>query len=345
MPTDISLHLSHFLSLYYDVSEAKGSFAVAASPHGGLVDSSAKPVVASISEPDTADNILLFNRENELAESKKRPLHSNRRDLVTLLEQPLKTVGSQNAKVPVNSAIFLSYARKNRSRPNHGPRGASRDGKGLISETNNQNVHNLSFVSKPKSAHLNDDLVVEDLTSNIQLDNELDHVKPNQTDDGRISGREGKLKITDNRSDRDDKCISPCQDDNAQNSATMASREANAVEVREPAVSDNHEPPPLSDTTKTQNEVCQPDDSGNLKVDRKNILGMKSFYSDSSCTQISSGRDVSNDSDIYINIKNVDTIGSDIKQSAEHEKKLNLTLSVVKEKSKTLMVKECFCLL
>ncbi|KAI9112245.1 hypothetical protein K1719_016768 [Acacia pycnantha] len=318
-------------------SEAKGSFALAASPHGDSVDSSARPVVASISEPNTADNLLLFDRENELAESKRRSLHLNRRNHIAPSEQSSKIVRSQNAKESEDSAIFRPYARRNRSRPNHGARGASRDGKGLTSETNSQKVHNLSSTSKPKPASLNGDLVAKDLTSNIPLENELDHVRTNQTDNGRIRVLEDNLKITNNRSAKEDKCILPCQDGTAQNSVIMVSRESNVVETREPAVSDNHEPTPFADATKCQNEICsgQPNGFGNVKVDRKSVLGLKNFDSESSCTQTCLGRDVNNDSDICTNIKNVDAIGSDIKQSAEFEEKLTLTCEVVKEKNKT----------
>ncbi|KAK4270225.1 hypothetical protein QN277_023287 [Acacia crassicarpa] len=318
-------------------SEAKGSFALAASPHGDSVDSSARPVVASISEPNTADNLLLFDRENELAESKRRSLHLNRRNHIAPSEQSSKIVRSQNAKESEDSAIFRPYARRNRSRPNHGARGASRDGKGLTSETNSQKVHNLSYASKPKAASLNGDLVVKDLTSNSPLENELDLLRTNQMDNGRIRVLEDNLKITNNRSAQEDKHILPCQDAIAQNSVIMASRESNVVEAREPAVSDNHEPTPFADATKCQNEICsgQPNGFGNVKVDRKSVLGLKNFDSESSCTQTCLGRDVNNDSDICTNIKNVDANGSDIKQSAEFEKKLTLTSEVVKEKNKT----------
>ncbi|XP_028797156.1 chromatin modification-related protein EAF1 B isoform X2 [Neltuma alba] len=317
-------------------SEAKGSFALAASPHGDSVDSSARPVVPSISEPNTADNLSLFDRENELTESKKRSLHSNRRNYIAPSEQSSKIMGSRNPKESEDSAIFRPYARRNRSRPNHGPRGAARDGKGLTSETNSQKVHNSSSVSKPRPASSNGDLVVtKDLTSNIPLEHELDHVRTNQTDNGSISVLEENLKVTNNRRVKEDKSILLSQDDTAQNLVIMASREANVIEAREPAVSDNHEPPPFADTTKCQNEICsdQRNGFGNIKADRKSVLGMKNFNSELSCTQTCLGRDVNNDSDICTNIKNVDANGSDIKQAAEFEK-LNSTLEAVKENNK-----------
>ncbi|XP_054779848.1 LOW QUALITY PROTEIN: chromatin modification-related protein EAF1 B-like [Prosopis cineraria] len=299
-------------------SEAKGSFALAASPHGDSVDSSARPVAPLINEPNTADNLLLFDRENASTESKRRTLHLNRRNHVAPSEHSSKIGGSQNAKESEDSAIFRPYARRNRSRPNHGPRGASRDGKGLTSEANSQKVHNLSSASKPKPASLNGDVVSKD------LENDLDHVRTNQTGNSSISVKE-------------DKCVLPSQDDTAQNSVVVASREANVVESKELAVSDDHEPPPFTDTTKCQNEICsgQPNGFGNIKVDRTSVLGMKNFDSESSCTQTCLVRYVNNDNDIHTGIKNVDADGSDVNQAAEFEKKLNLTLEVVKENNKT----------
>nr|KYP63473.1 Helicase SRCAP [Cajanus cajan] len=172
-------------------SEAKGSFVLTASPHGDSVDSSARPGVPSLSEPNTADNLLLFDGENELPEGEKRSLHSNKRNNIAPSEQSSRIGGSQNAKETEDSAIFRPYARRNRSKSNHGPRGASRDGKGIISDTNKQKDHNVPSVSKPKPTSLNGEMLSKDPTSNNNpLDNELVVVEARQTASGsaRASG-------------------------------------------------------------------------------------------------------------------------------------------------------------
>ncbi|KAI4356403.1 hypothetical protein L6164_000428 [Bauhinia variegata] len=327
-------------------SEAKGSFALTASPHGDSVDSSARPGAPLGNEPNTADNLSLFLGENELPEGKRRLLHPSRRNNIAPSEQSSQIDGNQNTKESEDSAIFRPYARRNRSRPNHGPRGSSRDGKGLMSETTNQKDRNLPYISKPKPASLNGDVVPKDLKSNNSLDNELDGVRAHQTASGN-SVPEDKLDVAIVRSSKEDQCALPSQDDTVQNPVVMASGEANMVEEGKPVISADLGEPSFAATAKPENETCsgEPNGFGDLKVDSKGVssegqiktatLGMKNFDSES-CTQNSLGRDVNNDSDMCTNTKNVDANGSTMEQTSEFDKKLNLTGSeVVKERNKT----------
>ncbi|TKY66125.1 Chromatin modification-related protein EAF1 A [Spatholobus suberectus] len=331
-------------------SEAKGSFVLTASPHGDSVDSSARPGVPSLSEPNTADNLLLFDGENELPEGQKRSLHSNKRNNIAPSEQSSRIGGSQNAKETEDSAIFRPYARRNRSKPNHGPRGASRDGKGIISDTNKQKDHDAPSVSKPKPASLNGEILSKDPISNNPLDNELDGVRAHQTASGSASVPEDKLDITMNKNFREDQRIIPSQDDIVQNAFVLAAGEAKAVGERDLGTSGDLEPPPCAATTQPGNESCsgQPNGFGNIKVDRKGVpngdqncsaaLGMKNFDSESSCAQTSLARDVNNNNNnnMCSNAKNIDANGNTMEQTSEFEKKLNLTgCGVVKERSKT----------
>ncbi|KAI9107244.1 hypothetical protein K1719_021853 [Acacia pycnantha] len=122
--------------------EAKGSFALTIPPHGDSVDSTARPGGPSVSEPDTdADGLLILGIDNELAKGERRPLHQSRRNNVAPSEQSSKIDGSKNAKDSKDSVIFRQYARRKRSRTNHGPWGSSRDGKGLVSKTSNLKDH------------------------------------------------------------------------------------------------------------------------------------------------------------------------------------------------------------
>ncbi|KAJ0796589.1 putative transcription factor MYB-HB-like family [Helianthus annuus] len=85
-------------------SEAKGSFAITASPHGDSVESSARLGAPSVCEPNSADNLMLLKESGDSA----------------VLELPKK-----------------SYKRRIRSRPNRDPvRQASRDFKALAPDAN-----------------------------------------------------------------------------------------------------------------------------------------------------------------------------------------------------------------
>ncbi|XP_028806296.1 chromatin modification-related protein EAF1 B isoform X2 [Neltuma alba] len=324
-------------------SEAKGSFALTASPHGDSVDSSARPGAPSGSEPNTADNLVVLGIDKELPKGERRSAHQSRRNNVTPSEQSSKIDGSQNAKDSEDSAIFRPYARRNRSRTNHGPRGSSRDGKGLVSETGNLKEHNLPSVSKPKPPNINGEVVTKDNISINPLVSKSDGVRVHQTTSGN-SVPEVKLDITAQRNYEEDQCTLPSRDDTVQNPVVMASRETDAVEEREPVAAADLEP--LPKTTKPENETCsgQPNGIANIKADKKGItneeqngdavLGVTTFNSGSSCTQSSVGRDVNNDSDMCNNAKNVNGNGSTVGKMPVFDKKPNVTGCEVKESSK-----------
>ncbi|RZC00320.1 Chromatin modification-related protein EAF1 A isoform B [Glycine soja] len=329
-------------------SEAKGSFVLTASPHGDSVDSSARPGVPSLSEPNTADNLLLFDGDNELLEGEKRSLHSNKRNNIAPSEQSSRIGGNQNAKETEDSAIFRPYARRNRSKPNHGPRGGSRDLKGIISDTNKQKDHNVLSVSKPKPTSSNGEVLSKDPTSNNPLGNELVGVRACQTASGSASVPEDKLDIVMNKNFKEDQRIVPSQDDIVQNSVVLASREAKAVGERDLGTSGDLEPSPCAVTKQPGNESCsgQPNGFGNIKLDRVGVpngdqncsaaLGMKN-YSEFSCAQTSLARDVNNNNNnMCSNTKNIDANGNTVEQTSEFDQKLNLTgCGVVKESSNT----------
>ncbi|KAK7389407.1 hypothetical protein VNO78_24425 [Psophocarpus tetragonolobus] len=328
-------------------SEAKGSFALTASPHGDSVDSSARPGAPLGGEPNTADNLLLFDGENELPETERRCLHSNRRNNIAPSEQSSQIDGSQNAKETEDSAIFRPYARRNRSRSGHGPRGASREVKGLMSETNSQKNPNLPTVSKPKPCSLNGDIGTKNLKNNNTLNNQLVGIRDHQSTSVSASIPEDKLDIPVNRNLKESHGTLPSEGNMAQNPVLMDSGEANIVELREPVVAVNCEHLPHVTITKSENRPynCHPNGFGN-EVDRKSVpnegqnsiatLGKKNFNLESSCTQTSLGRDVNNDSDTFTNTKNVDANGNTKEQTFALENKLNFGgCEVVKDKHKT----------
>ncbi|KAF1884037.1 hypothetical protein Lal_00012997 [Lupinus albus] len=329
-------------------SEANGSFALTASPHGDSVDSSARPGALSFSEPNTADNLLLFDGENELPEGKKRSLHSIKRNNIAPSEQCSQIGVSQNAKETEDFAIVRPYARRNRSRLNHGPRGGSRDGKGLVSDINKQKDHNVLPSSKPKPAFANGDILMKDSTSFNPLYNDMVGDRAHQTASGSPIIPEDKLDITLNRNLKGDQHILPSQCDTAQNPVVLASGEANAVVERDSGGSADVDPLPYVTTIQLGNEFCSalPNEFVTTKLDKKGVanegqnssatVGMTNFDSGSSCMQNSLARDVNNDSDMCNKINNIDAKGNTKEQTEEFEKQLKFTgCEVVKERNKT----------
>ncbi|KAK4743814.1 hypothetical protein SAY87_010126 [Trapa incisa] len=109
-------------------SDAKGSFALAASPHGDSVESSGRPR-PSVSARKNIDSPVLFDGENEMLEGEKNSLYLGRKNNITLSEQSSQMDGNRNTKESEDSAIVRPYARRNRTRTNRdGARLDSADG-------------------------------------------------------------------------------------------------------------------------------------------------------------------------------------------------------------------------
>ncbi|CAH2052616.1 unnamed protein product [Thlaspi arvense] len=161
-------------------SEVKDSFALTASPHGDSVESSGRPGVPTISEPNTADNLLLFDSENKSVEGEINFRYPNRQNRTSEPERSSKANTNQNTKESEDSAIFRPYARRNRSKINRDParssstdlvqnrgglatsisiRRGSVDGKGRISEATNQKDRHTTSVSCPTFENSNGNIV------------------------------------------------------------------------------------------------------------------------------------------------------------------------------------------
>lgn len=325
-------------------SEAKGSFALAASPHGDSVESSGRPSVPAVCEPNSADNLLLFDGENELLEAERSSIQPSRRNNIAPSEQSSQMDGSQNAKESEDSAIVRPYARRNRSRHpiRDGARG--RDGKGMVSETNNTKDQNIPSVSNPKSASSNGDMVSKIVSSDNQLDTDLDGVQALGT-----TGRslpEGKLDIKAPKSLRDNQHDQPSQVGSQQTAIDMASGVPDLVGERHQVVSAGVEHLPCATTTKDENETRSGQLNGfsSIKIDRKSILnegqnsnaalGTKGLDPECSSTQASLGLDVNNDSDMCTNTRKVVSNGNTMEQTSNFEETINLAGGeVVKEKN------------
>ncbi|XWS31278.1 hypothetical protein CRYUN_Cryun23aG0063500 [Craigia yunnanensis] len=351
---------------HFVTSEAKGSFALAASPHGDSVESSGRPGVPAVCEPNSADNLMLFDGENELPEGERKSMHPRKRNTVVPSQQSSQMDGTQNAKESEDSAIFRPYARRNRSKINrdgarssstdmvqgrggHGSslpaRGASKDVKALTSETNNQKDNNIPSVNTTKSATSNGDLASKVITSDNQLNMELNGVQAAEemTDKSKGDLCESKVDVTVSKSLIDDL---PTQVEAHKSPVNLASEEPDLVGGKEQAVSTGLECPLGIGATKAENETRsnQLNGFGDAKIDRKNIpnegkkssaaIGTKGLDSVSSCTQNSLSLDVNNDNDVCINPKNVDYNGKPLEQTSEKEESLNLVVGeLAKEKN------------
>ncbi|XP_057965746.1 chromatin modification-related protein EAF1 A-like isoform X2 [Malania oleifera] len=324
-------------------SEAKGSFALTASPHGDSVESSGRPGAPAVNEPNTADNLLLLDGDNESLEGERNSLHPSRSN-VAPSEQSSQMEGSQNAKESEDSGIIRlvknqAYARRNRSKSNrdgarsssggHGSslsvRHGSRDPKGLRSEINNQKDQNIASTCNTKSTSPNGDIVFKTVTSDNQLDVELD----TSLTKGELF--EGKLNVAASNNLQDNHHNLQSKVEAQQTPIDSASAGHDLGGGREQPVSVGLECQPSAATVSTGNETCsgQLNWFNNLKRDRRSIrdegkhssaaLSTKGLDSESSCTQTCVSLDGNNDSDLRTNPKNVDSNGNPKEQTLAFE--------------------------
>ncbi|KAI3772874.1 hypothetical protein L6452_04068 [Arctium lappa] len=153
-------------------SEAKGSFAITASPHGDSVESSGRLGAPSACEPNSADNLMLFDGDNKFQEIERKPVHPHVDN--TTLSKHYSQLDVGHITTGDSAVLELpkkSYKRRIRSRPNRDGarssstdavpsrgghflpfRHASRDFKGLSHDKDHQERNCLlNSNSKPKS--------------------------------------------------------------------------------------------------------------------------------------------------------------------------------------------------
>ncbi|CAN6448953.1 unnamed protein product [Victoria cruziana] len=106
----------------YLTSEAKGSFAVVASPNGDSAESSGRPGTCAGKEPHTADNLLFFDGENDVLIGERNGVRSTKRGKLPVTEQYSQTGSGRDAKETDDLLVVRlgmkrqAYARRNRSR-------------------------------------------------------------------------------------------------------------------------------------------------------------------------------------------------------------------------------------
>ncbi|KAG8486908.1 hypothetical protein CXB51_020507 [Gossypium anomalum] len=357
-------HAQHFVT-----SEAKGSFAQSASAHGDSVESSGRPGVPAACEPNSADNLLLFDGENELPEGERKSMHSRKRNTVVPSEQSSHMEGTQNVKESEDSTIFRPYARRYRSkikrdggrssstdivhgRGGHGSslpaRGASKDVKASTSEPNNQKDKNISSVTTTKSATSNGDLASKVITSDDKLNMELDGGKPVEETTGHSKGDqfERKVDVIASKTMIDNLPKEPTIMEAHKSPVSLAFEEPNLVVGKEQVVSASLERLPGTGATKPENETSSHQLNGvaDAKIDRKNIsneeqnssvaIGTKGLDMESSSTKNSLSLDVNNENEACINPKNVDFNVNPLEHTSEKEESPALAIGeLAKEKN------------
>ncbi|XP_042975984.1 chromatin modification-related protein EAF1 B-like isoform X1 [Carya illinoinensis] len=331
-------------------SEARGSFALAASPHGDSVESSGRPGVPAVCEPNSADNLLLFDGDNELLEGERSSIQPGRRNKIPPSEQSSQMDGSQNAKESEDSAFLRPYARRYRSRSSRdGSHG--RDGKEMMSETNNVKDQNLSFASNLKAASSNGDIVSKIISPDNQLDMDVDGLRTLETIGSSLP--EGRLDAKAPKSLRDNQHDQPSQVNAQQTAVDLASGGPDFVQERHRVVSASVEDPPVATTAKAENETRSGQLNGfdSTQLDRESKLnegqnsnaafGTKGLDSECSGTQTSLGVDVNNDNDMCTTTKNAVSNGKTKEQTSDFEETMDLVGGeVVKEKDKSNGVDE-----
>lgn len=328
-------------------SEAKGSFAITASPHGDSVESSGRPGAHSACEPNSADNLMLFDGENdsvEVGRNSRQPSKKNG----TLAEHSFPVDGNQNAKEIGNSAGFgrskKAYIRRNRSRTNRdggrssstdvllarGGHGSSlsvrhglKDSVGLVSEENDQKIQKFSSNGYSPT---NSDVVTVSKTLPLhgQLDTVLDGVKTVESSNNQVKDIQPNVgsDVSALKNMHDGKHNSEIVSDTQK--ATKDKDFAVAEPVKGPeevSVSERVEIEPRLHVSQAENPAGSGQDNGfgTQKGDDKSVmnegrdstaeLGIKVLDSESSCTQTNLNLDGNNGSVLYSNQRNNDSNG------------------------------------
>ncbi|KAL5706386.1 hypothetical protein ACHQM5_024563 [Ranunculus cassubicifolius] len=197
-------------------SEAKGSFALTASPRGDSVESSGRPGAVLPRETNTADNLLLFDGENDAVEGERKFTHHSR-SKGPALEQVSKLDGFHTVKESEESGMLRyvvtnqAYARRNRSSTNRSSVGRSRhgarDSKGLVCEATLEKGRTTKSTSNSKSTKVNGNVVGKTTSSDNQLHRESDTRLTHETASGPTRMGEAdsevrplkKLKVAEHR--------------------------------------------------------------------------------------------------------------------------------------------------
>ncbi|KAL1540950.1 chromatin modification-related protein EAF1 B-like isoform X3 [Salvia divinorum] len=326
-------HQDHFVT-----SEAKGSFAYTASPHGDSVESSGRLGVNHC-EPNSADNLILFDGEHECSECDKISLHPSSNKIV-LPENLSHIDGSHRTREHGGPAAFSvprkAYKRRNRSRPNrdgirlssidvntsHGSDGSSlpsrhgKELKGQISEAENRNI-SKNCDSKPICAKDGGKTGLVDTQQDMELGDgkaQESSKKPLEcvlVEESAPEGIASKVPL-------DDQCNQQSHSGALETHIQISFDGSQALHAMEEMRSAVIECQQIESANKTENEssTCQINGSScekdGTKSDAQNTTGlcdMKVLDSSLSCAQTNKSIDGNNDGDICKKITNANING------------------------------------
>ncbi|KAH6803532.1 hypothetical protein C2S51_031779 [Perilla frutescens var. frutescens] len=319
-------------------SEAKGSLAITASPHGDSVESSGRPGTTPW-DPNSADNLLLFDVENEISEGGRSLL---RRGSVLQSEQSIQMDGGHKAREHGDSATFShprkAYERRYRSRPNrdgarssstdvnpaqgfHGTSLPSRHGpkdvEVLLSDADNQNMISNQN-SKPSSP--SNDILPKTVVTDGQ-DIELDGLKSFQSTKDQVQGvsvdttsdviaSENPLSDQHNQQSFPVVAVTPKQIDSNGPEVIQTKEMTSAAIECQPSVTPT--------AVENHSDSCQMNGFGRKIGDdmmtgthnNSTSHGTKVLDSESSCTQTGLSIDGNNDSEMCNRVRNVESNGN-----------------------------------
>ncbi|XP_022851917.1 chromatin modification-related protein EAF1 B-like isoform X2 [Olea europaea var. sylvestris] len=326
-------------------SERKGSFTLISSPHGDSVESSGRPG-APPREPNSADNIMLFDGKIEFSEGDQNSSHPSRSNIAPS-EKSSYTGGSQNVREFGESDAFglprKAYKRRYRSRPSNdrikssstdvvltrGGHGSSlpplrgpRDAKELVSDSENYNNQNTSSNCNSKPTSPMDNILHMTVPSVSQQDMELDSARIVKSTKDSIKDGSPNAASDSNTSK------TPLDNQNNQQSISeaekspvkMASDGPEPLQSREEVTSGVIECQPSVIPAKVESQSCSchmnglGSEKGNqIKNDAQNSSterGTKGLDSESSCTQTMLSINGNNEGEMCTNMRNVDSNGS-----------------------------------
>ncbi|KVH94229.1 HAS subgroup, partial [Cynara cardunculus var. scolymus] len=354
------LHQEQFVT-----SEAKGSFAVTASPHGDSVGSSGRLGGPSVCEPNSADNLVLFGGDSKFRELEKRSVRPPTSNISPSKHCSLLDSG-QNARESGDSAALelpkKSYKRRIRSRPiRDGARSsssdaalsrggqlffpfhhASRDGKGLVAAANQECNGLSSCNSKPKGS--NTSVAIKNVVSNNRLDGAL----AVETTLGRMHGPSSAVSDANaSQNPRRKQHDHPLKSDTRESSPGMDFVEPESFEGAEQDNFGGSRRPPCVDRQRANNFsiLGQPNGFGTTG-ERKSMpydgtftaaISTKGLDSESSCTQTGQSLDVNNEDELPASPRNINCNGTVKQVSASNEVPCKKDDNLLKEKEGKLL--------
>lgn len=286
-------------------------------------------------EPNSADNLMLFDGEHEFSEGDRSSLHPSRVNIVPS-EKLSQMDGSHRTREHGDSAAFnvprKAYRRRNRSRPNrdgirlssidvnttHGSHGSSlpsrhdKDLKGLISNADNQKICD----SKPICPKDGGNTGLTDTEQDMELDGGkvvelsktlLKHVPVEAASD--VIASETPL---------DDQCNQQSQSCALETRIQTISDASEAIQTLEEMSSAVIECQLIVSVTKTEKEssscqinvISSKKDGTNYDAHNStDLCGMKLLDSVSSCAQTNKSIDGNNDGDMCHKMTNADSNG------------------------------------